>query len=104
METSTGWTKYANVLGFLGLLTTIVYVNPIATFIPTILNPVHYLYDKTTEVVPQPGPFDSLPIEYRNGCPDHKFLSVRQLSRAPDIMIIEGFVTKFEADYLVEIA
>ena len=103
METSSGWTKYANVLGVLGIFTTIVYVNPIATFIPAILNPVHYLTNRVTEFKNQ-GPFDSLPIEYRNGCPVHKFNSVRQLSRAPDVMIIEGFLTKFEAEYLVEIA
>jgi hypothetical protein len=102
METSTGWTKYANVLGVLGLLTTIVYVNPIATFLPTVLNHINSIYDRT-ELTPA-GPFDSLPVEYRNGCPDHKFTSVRQLSRAPDVMIIEGFLTKFEADYLVDIA
>jgi hypothetical protein len=102
METSTGWTKYANVLGVLGLLTTVIYVNPIATFLPTILNHIHYLYDQA-ELTPG-GPFDSLPLEYRNECPDHKFTSVRQLSRAPDVMIIEGFLTKFEADYLVDIA
>lgn len=102
METSNGWTKYANILAVLGLFTTLIYVNPIAISIPTILNPVHYIYSR--EMESKPGPFDSLPIEYRNGCPVHKFNSVRHLSRAPDVMIIEGFLTKFEAEYLVEIA
>src|SRR5271163_1724423 len=41
---------------------------------------------------------------YANGCPEHHFASVRQLSRSPDIMIIDGFITPEEAQILVKAA
>jgi len=40
----------------------------------------------------------------RQGCPKHPFTSVRILSRAPDIILIDDFVTKAEADYLTNAA
>jgi hypothetical protein len=46
----------------------------------------------------------SLAERYANGCPEHHFDSVRQLSRSPDIMIIDGFLTPEEAQILVKAA
>lgn len=92
-----------NVLGFLGLLASILYINPVANVIPAISTPYQYFYGQATGSAPA-NPFDVLPAQYRNGCPVHKFKSVRQLSRKPDVMIIEGFLTQFEADYLLKIA
>lgn len=103
MDTTTGWTKYVNVLGFLGLLASILYINPVVNVIPAISTYYHYLHDQVTGSAPA-NPFDVLPAQYRNGCPVHKFKSVRQLSRKPDVMVIEGFLTQFEADYLLKIA
>jgi hypothetical protein len=103
MDTTTGWTKYVNVLGFLGLLTTILYINPVANIIPAISNRYQSFHNQATDSAPA-TPFDVLPAQYRNGCPVHKFKSVRQLSRKPDVMLIEGFLSQFEADYLLKIA
>ena len=103
MENSNGWTKYVNVFGFLGLLTAIIYVNPVANVVPAILAPYQFLHDRVLQAKPN-NPFDDLPPEYRNGCPAHKFKSVRHLSRAPDVILIEGFLTPFEADYLIKVA
>ena len=36
--------------------------------------------------------------------PAHQFESVKIVSRAPDIMLIEGFVTEAEAEFLVQTA
>jgi len=46
----------------------------------------------------------SLADQYRNGCPKHQFESVRFISRSPEIILIDGFLTKAEADALVRIA
>ena len=46
----------------------------------------------------------SLGAQYRNGCPDHRFSSVKHLSRSPDIMLIEDFLTPGEAETLIRIA
>ena len=42
--------------------------------------------------------------KYVDGCPAHQYDSVKVISRSPDIMIIEGFLTKFEAEYLIKLA
>lgn len=36
----------------------------------------------------------------QQGCPKHPFTSVRIVSRSPDIILIDEFVTKAEAEYL----
>jgi hypothetical protein len=46
----------------------------------------------------------SLGAQYRNGCPEHRFSSVKHLSRAPDIMVIEDFLTPAEAETLIRLA
>jgi hypothetical protein len=45
-----------------------------------------------------------LAAEYRKGCPEHRFSSVKVLSRSPYAMVIEGFVTPAEAEFLVKAA
>jgi hypothetical protein len=79
----------------LGLaLAVIVYVNPLAK--------VASLFAKPSEVQPQ---FSSLGAEYMAlGCPEHRFKSVRLLSRRPELIFIEGFLTEAEAQVLLNLA
>jgi hypothetical protein len=104
-ESEPAWVKYANAIGILALLTGVIYFNPLGGSpslpeIPSIPS-IPSIFDSFRI---QRGPLDELPATLPNGCPAHKFKSVRHLSRAPDIMIIEGFLTPEEADVLVEVA
>ena len=47
---------------------------------------------------------DNLAAEYRKGCPKHQFESIQLLSRSPPMMLISGFITEVEAEFLVRIA
>jgi hypothetical protein len=47
---------------------------------------------------------DNLAAEYRKGCPKHQFKSIQLLSRSPQMMLISGFITEVEAEFLVRIA
>jgi len=47
---------------------------------------------------------DTLAAEYRKGCPKHQFESIQLLSRSPQMMLISGFMTEMEAEFLVRIA
>src|SRR5271169_3025213 len=47
---------------------------------------------------------DNLADEYRKGCPKHQFESIQLLSRSPQMMLISGFMTEVEAEFLVRIA
>ena len=58
---------------------------------------------KTFEVAKNVTPVH-LADQYRNGCPHHQFDSVRIISRSPEIILIEGFLTKQEAEVLVQMA
>ena len=96
--------QYINVIAFCGLLVGLVNVN----WSTLSQIPIGRLYKRTIK-----GPFDDgIPIfrngnladEYRRGCPIHQFGSVKIVSRAPDIMLIEGFVTEAEAAFLVKTA
>jgi hypothetical protein len=42
--------------------------------------------------------------KYSNGCPAHKYGSVKIISRAPDIIAIEDFLTADEAEHLISFA
>ena len=106
-ESEPAWVKYANAIGILALLTGIIYFNPLggSPSMPTIpsISSIPAMFGAFR--IQGVAPFvDELPAPLSNGCPAHKFKSVRQLSRAPDIMIIEGFLTAEEAEALLEIA
>jgi hypothetical protein len=105
-ESEPAWVKYANAIGILALLTGVIYFNPLGgspslPAIPSIPS-IPSIFDSFR--IQGGHPLDELPATLPNGCPAHKFKSVRHLSRAPDIMIIEGFLTPEEADVLVEVA
>jgi hypothetical protein len=104
-----GTAKYFNILGLLGLILALVYVNPFSGTPPAFLSnsPVfarlNNLFKKPTGA--STGLTQNEMIEkYRYGCPNHQFDSVKVLSRTPDMMVIEGFLTKDEANYLVQFA
>jgi hypothetical protein len=98
MDSANGWTKYFSAIGLLGLLMGIMYLNPLAN--APQLEPLQHLYKRVTEFT-FGTPTHDFAVEYLKQCPDHKFQSVRLVSRAPDIMLIEGFLTKDEANVLV---
>lgn len=41
---------------------------------------------------------------YQVGCPVHKYDGVRMVSRKPEIMLIDGFLSEREADVLLNLA
>jgi len=96
--------KYVNVLGLLGVLTCILYVNPLGDHLPIVVYPARFAHDTYLKYTADPPPRESLPPEYADGCPAHKYKSVRLLSRSPDLLFIEGFLSHFEAEYLLNIA
>jgi hypothetical protein len=99
-----GWTKYIYVIGFIGFLVAIAVAGAKSSSsslanIPFISKLNEFVKKTTgTSIL-----FDEA-SKYEHGCPLHQFDSVKVLSRSPDIMIIEGFLTKFEAEYLINLA
>jgi hypothetical protein len=96
---ATAWMSYLSVFSIISLFIAIIAVNPLSFRIPSI--PFRF----------SPGAdscsgtkLECLAAKYREGCPLHRFDSVKRLSRVPDITIIEGFLTEDEAEVLVEIA
>jgi hypothetical protein len=109
MEGSSGWTKYLNLLGILGILSAIMYINPLSGDPAAILSQAPFLahandFLKRTIGFGIRTPAESFLAKYRDGCPPHYFSSVKIVSRAPDIIVIEGFLSKEEAEYLVNFA
>lgn len=105
---SGGWTKYINILGLLGFVTAIVYINPLTSDAPIIARANQFL-KRTTGIDFQQSSSSSSSeaaflAKYANGCPVHQYSAVKIVSRSPDIMVIENFVTSEEADYLVKFA
>lgn len=101
-----GKAKYLYVLGLLGLLFALAYVNPFSGTPPAFISNSPLLsrfFEKTTDASTALT-FDEMVEKYRHGCPEHRYDSVKILSRAPDMMVIEGFLTKEEASYLVQFA
>lgn len=107
-ESEPAWVKYANAIGVLALLTGIIYFNPLggSPSLPTFssLSSIPMMFGAFRLQSIQGAPLVDLPATLPNGCPAHKFKSVRHLSRAPHIMVIEGFLSPEEADALLELA
>jgi hypothetical protein len=100
MPASKTWSKYVPVLGILTALLAAFSVHQFAIdFDPHSIRQAFSNF--TTSKASSPP---SLGAQYRNGCPEHRFSSVKQLSRAPDIMLIEDFLTPAEAETLIRIA
>jgi len=53
---------------------------------------------------PNEPTIDTIAAAYRKGCPDHRFGSISILSRSPQLLIIENFVTPVEAEFLIKTA
>jgi hypothetical protein len=101
MET-TRWMKNLNILGLVALLVAFAYFNPVSKISPSIRASLNnYIHGNTPEV---DKVVDNLAARYRKQCPKHQFTAVRHVSRAPDIMIIDDFLTKAEADALLRAA
>jgi hypothetical protein len=92
--------KYISVLGLLGFSLAILSV--ITRVASTSHVNIPFLNDFLKKISGI-GVIDEA-AKYEHGCPEHRFDSVKIVSRAPDIIIIEGFLTKFEADYLIKLA
>ena len=101
MTSGNSWSKLINILGLLGFIFAIVSVVPIAEIASTSRAFLSHLNDFLTK--PEIVVIDEA-AKYEHGCPEHQFDSVKVVSRAPDIMVIEGFLTKFEAEYLMKLA
>jgi len=106
MKDSKVWTRYFGTIGVLGFLTAFLYFNLLGASLTvsklSFLSRINHFFKEKTGV--------NLDLErerflakYKNGCPDHRYF-VKLVSRDPWIMIIENFLTKEEADYLVEFA
>src|SRR5277367_1162684 len=104
-DTNNGWTKYINVLGLLGFMTAIIYINPLAGD-ATIIARANDFLKRSTGIHFQTSlsPEEEFLAKYQNGCPAHQYSAVKIASRAPDIIVIENFVSKEEAEYLVKFA
>jgi hypothetical protein len=92
------------VLGLVAVYIAIVYVKPAAKRSLPIVIDIGSLYKIVQSTTWSKSPFHQLASQYRNGCPEHRFTSVRYLSRSPTMLIIEGFLTDLEAKFLVNAA
>ena len=97
--------KYISVLGLLGFILAILSVSPITGVSSSRLANIPFLSHVNDFLRKNSGAgvIDEA-AKYEHGCPEHQFDSVKIASRSPDIMVIEGFLTKFEAEYLMELA
>src|SRR5436305_15194347 len=48
--------------------------------------------------------WEDLGTQYRAGCPNHQFRWIQRLSRNPNVIIIDGFLTSDEASFLINAA
>jgi hypothetical protein len=91
------WIKPIRALGL--LLLVVAYG---AFFVDVIPFPSQLRFDR--QGVSRKLTLDNLAAEYRKGCPKHQFESIQLLSRSPQMMLISGFMTEVEAEFLVRIA
>ena len=98
MENS-GWSRYISVIVLLSAFVAIISINPLGIVSTSISLPKSEL-----PLFERGSKLETLAKRYREGCPRHQFTSIKRLSRVPDMMLIEGFLTKDEADILVELA
>jgi hypothetical protein len=100
LPTTNKWPKYVPLLGILTALLGALSVNQFAVdFDPLSIRQAFSNFTTSKDNTPI-----SLGAQYRNGCPEHRFSSVKHLSRAPDIMVIEDFLTPAEAETLIRLA
>ena len=102
MDDSSKWTKTLNILGLLGMLLGVAYINPIAQ-----ISTAHEFYKSIARSFVNTDPEvlqESLGAQYRRGCPAHQFASVKLVSASPIMMLIDGFVTPAEAEVMLRVA
>jgi hypothetical protein len=97
-----GWTKYIMFFAVVSVIAAIVSVNPLGK-IPSSIGEAFDIVKDMVGPRETPTSLEALARQYGKGCPAHKF-TVKRLSRQPDMMLIEGFLTKAEADILVDLA
>ena len=51
-----------------------------------------------------PETYEEFLARYEDGCPVHKYDRVRIVSRRPEIMLIEGFLSEREAEAILNMA
>src|SRR5579871_3666776 len=90
--------KYLNLTGLLCMSIVISYI---VFLYPSISSNLGAYFDKST---PKLIGVERLAYEYRKGCPKHRFKSIQILSRNPDVVLIDGFLTKVEAQFLINAA
>ena len=101
---SSRWPSYANPLALLGLLIGVVVLNPWGVISPSSVLPKAPLESSFHPEPQEPIVPYNLADKYRDSCPDHQFKSVRLVSRSPEIILIDGFLTEEEAAALVLMA
>jgi hypothetical protein len=90
----------------LGVVLGLSYVNPFHLSTLSAFNTKFHEFYSAPEPHPELTPVETdaaLAARYREFCPPHKF-TVKLLSRAPDIMIIEDFLNPAEAQFLINVA
>jgi hypothetical protein len=97
------WLTYLNSIALFGLITALAFINldlqTLSFEAPVFVKKILQRKEIETEALA----VFNLADHYRQGCPDHKFDSVMHVSRTPPIMLIEGFMTQAEADFLVKL-
>ena len=97
-EKSSQMEKKNNTAGLFGILVVVLlavaFINPLAKLAP--------LFKNSAPTTPT---FKSLGEQYKVlGCPDHRYKSVRLLSRRPYIILIEAFLKQEEGEVLLKLA
>src|SRR5438046_2836477 len=94
-------TSQFNLFGIIGIAIGLIaagsYVKPFITKPSAVVGP-----NVVNTSVPMTH--ESIMARYENGCPPHQFKSVVQVSRTPNIILIDGFVTPEEIEVLLRIA
>ena len=99
------WQRVFNILGLIGFVLALLSMMPVKDTSSALLNNLTLF--KPSPVKPQPSSsrvFADDESAYEHGCPPHQYDSVKIVSRNPDIIVIEGFLSLFERQYLVDIA
>jgi len=101
------WQRVFNILGLVGFVLALLSNMPVKDASTALINSLAAL--KPSPATPHPSSSAS-PVfaddesAYEHSCPPHQYDSVKIVSRNPDIIIVEGFLSPFERKYLVDIA
>ena len=101
-----GLKLYLNILGVLSALVGIsLYLYPhLDVDWQALLQPLFQQSAQSPMEMTSQLTMDTISAEYRKGCPAHKYGSISLLSRSPQFIIIENFVTPIEAEFLIKTA